>query len=62
MTLESGRAQHTDEVIRVALDSQLEDAPSWSLQTVNRSRGRDGTLVHDDDVIAGVFDVGQQVR
>ena len=47
---------------RIALDAQLEDAAGRALQLVDRALRRDLPLVHDDDVIAGVLDVGQQVR
>ena len=47
---------------RRALDAQLEHPAARLLQRRDRSRRRDPPLVHHDDVIAGVLDVGQQMR
>ena len=54
--------EHVEEPAQVALDAQLVDAAGRSLQLVDRPLRRDLPLVHDDDVVAGELDVGQEVR
>jgi hypothetical protein len=56
------RREHVEEPRQVALDAELVDAAGGSLQFVDRPLRRDLPLVHDDHVVAGVLDVGQQVR
>ncbi len=54
--------QRGDEPIVAVLGAHFEDAAPRALQFVDRARGGDAALVHDDDVVAAVLDVGQQVR
>ena len=61
VALQARRAQHADEALRVPLDAQLEDLSAVLLQAGNRTLRRDCPFVEHDDVVAGVFDVGQQV-
>ena len=64
VALEPGRAQLLDEHLRSTsgLDAQFEHPPAWLLQPLDGTVRHDAALVHDDDVAAGVFDVGKQVR
>ena len=55
-------SQERLEVAGRRLHAQLVDAAARLLQRGDRAGGRDRPLVHDDDVVAGVLDVGQQVR
>ena len=65
VALEPGGAQRLDE--RLAgppgvFTRSSNTCPRGCFSAVDRARRDDATLVHDDDVVAGVFDVGQQVR
>src|SRR5438094_7547770 len=65
VALESARAQQLDERLDLArrrLDAKLVGAAARLLERIDGTGGRDALLVHDDDVVAGVLDVGQQVR
>ena len=62
VALHARRAQHLDERRQVALDPQLEHAAGRPFQLRDRPLRGDLALVHDDHVIAGELDVGQQVR
>ena len=65
VTVEAGGAQPLEERLEIAgarLHAQLEDAAARLLQPVDRPVDRHPPLVHHDDVIAGVFDVRQQMR
>ena len=56
------RRQHLEERGQIALHAQLEDAARRPLELLDRALRRDLPLVHDDHVVAGVLDVGQQMR
>ena len=63
VALEAARpAARATNASAVALDAQLEDAAGRALQLGDRPVRGDAALVHHDDVVAGVLDVGQQVR
>ncbi len=47
---------------QITLHAQLEDTSSRPFELLNRALRRDLPLVHHDDVVAGVLDVGQQMR
>ena len=46
----------------VAFDAQLEDAAARALERLDRACRGNRALVHHHHVIAGGFDVGQQMR
>jgi hypothetical protein len=62
VALQTDAAQHVDEAVRIALHAQLEYAPAVPFERLDGPLGGDAALVHHDDVVAGVLDVGQQVR
>src|SRR6516162_8884914 len=64
VTIETSGAQPFEKRFEIAVGSlhaQLVDASAWLLQRRNRSCRGHAALVHDDDVLAGVFDVGKQM-
>ena len=54
--------QQVEERRQIALDAQLEHAARRPLQILDRPLRGHAALVHHDDVVADVFDVGQQMR
>ena len=65
MAVEPGGAQPLEKRLDAAcrrLDAQLVDASARLLERRNRPGGGDRALVHHNDLVAGVLDVGEQVR